>query len=124
MQNGGESLSSGHAQRFAEAELIQQVTGNAGDGVGRLAIEAPGEQRNESTNGGGLSWDIRVYVHLAAVHFHPQEYRGLTLVYSIVPQLLLGLIPFGQRWQLLGVIQECLEPGGAISRLKAGNEGF
>ena len=124
MQDGGESLGSGHAECLTETELVEQVVGNSGDGIRGHPIETASQQRDESSHGGRLPGHIGMDVHSPAVYFVAEEEWGLALVLPVMSQLFLCFESFRKRWQLLRVVQQGFEPGVAVDRLKARDQSF
>jgi hypothetical protein len=60
----------------------------------------------------------------AFIHLNPHEHWRLALVHPVMSELLFGFVSLGKRRQLLGVIEERLQPGISVGSLKAGDQGF
>ena len=108
----------------AAARRVEEVVGHPGHVLRRGPFERAGEQGDESADGGRFARHVGMDVHLAVLQFDPEEHRRLALVHPVVVPLLFLLQPLGQGRELAGVVEERLQPGGAIGGLEAGDDGL
>src|SRR5689334_6334711 len=123
MQDCRKSLSSGHAEGFAQAQPVQQIEWNLGDSFGSCAVERLGQQGNEPPHRRRLARNIGVDVNAPVFYLGPKIDRGLALLHAVLALRLGRFESLRERRKLLGIVEESLQPGLPVGGLEPGNEG-
>ena len=100
VQDGGEPLGAGHAERLAEAELVEEVVRDPGHLLRGRPLERAGEQGDEPPYRGGLPGNVGMDVDLAVLDLDPEKHGRLALGHPMVAPRLLLLQPLGQGGSL------------------------